>query len=263
MTQNKKNQLKKKAIFFSITSIFIIILFTAIFDLNSRFNIKQSQMEATRARIKALNSIMESMENSYFENILKVSSKNALIGLSKYYSEKGFDQTRLEKYIEYALEDVIYDGVLTKRNNELVNLTGYLDPKFTIQNIVKNISSIFNDYGFWVYKLNVNISRSDMSQPDPWTIELKAFVTYDFRDKENIVAWRGTTEIKTNISVYGIYAYDYELGRKSNIGVVTSNWKLDTPAYTEPSVLSKLSRRLNRPDPNLGICSPSFDCQND
>ena len=249
--------IQKKAIFFSIISVFIIILFVATTELTTKFKVQETDMEITRTKIKLLNSFVEDMENSYFEKVIIVSTKNALMGLSKYYSETNFDSSRLNRRIEYVLDDVIYDGVLTKNDKSKVNLSNYIEYDYTIQGLTKNITSVFNRLGFNVYKFTVNISKNELKQIDPWTLELSGYITYDLRDKSNIVTWKGTSKKKVNVSVFGLYGFDYVGSSKSNIGIINKSWKVDT-LNKEPSILKKMSEHpIN---PGMGICSPNNNC---
>ena len=81
-----------KAVIFSIAALLIVILFAASSSLITKFRINESELEITRTRVKILNSLVSDFENSYFEKLLYISSKNALIGLSRYYSETGISR---------------------------------------------------------------------------------------------------------------------------------------------------------------------------
>jgi hypothetical protein len=186
-------------------------------------------------------------EDSYFEKLLYISSKNALIGLSKYYSESDFDSPNVRKSLELALNDVIYQGVLyDNKGNFQKNLSGYIDYNYTLKGLTGNISMIMDRLGLEMTAFNVSISPSDgIRQTDPWTIQVKGDFVYFINDKDGIASWKGFSTKTVNVSVIGLYLYDNEGGQNSisNKGVITSTWKLDNGTITESSVVSKLRGR--------------------
>lgn len=259
--------ISKKAVFFSIVSILIIILFMTLTRLSSDISSKETEIEITRTRIKVLNSLIKNMEETYFEKMIYVAGKNSLYGLSEYYSE---DYSRIEKSLFLAMEDTIDDGILMDKWGNPVNLTkqGYMKYDYTTNALIKNVSALFEDMGLDVINLQINLSTGNISQKEPWNIIVEADVIYDLRDKNNIVSWRGSTTKKVNISVLGIYAYDYEGNTISNKDKITSEWIVDEGShYTEPSLITKLSNRRSTINPSgiadskeygKGLCSPDF-----
>ncbi len=250
----------KKGIFFSVISVFIIILFVAITELSTNFQLEQFELETTRTRLKLLNSLVRDMEDTYFEKMIYISTKNALIGLSKYYSETNFDQNRLQKKLGFVLDDVIYNNTLIDKNGNEIDLSLYVDPDYTIFGVIGDIKEVFDSLGLEVSEFTVSIDEDEIVQVDPWTIEVTGQLVYNFKDKFNTVSWKGRTTKKVNVSVIGITSFDYELSEKSNTGIITSSWVKDEgPYYTEPSVVDKLSLPSPSPTQGKGICSPNFN----
>ena len=262
-----KVKLKNKAVFFSIVSVLIIVLFMTLTRLSSDISSKETEIEITRTRIKVLNSLIKNMEETYFEKMIYVAGKNSLYGLSKYYSE---DWRRIEKSLFKAMEDTIDDGILLDKYGNPTNLTklGYMKYDYTTNALIKNVTALFEDMGLDVINLEINLSTGNISQREPWHIIVEADVIYDLRDKNKIVSWRGSTTKKVNISVLGIYAYDYEGDTILNKNKINSEWVVDEgPHYSEPSLLTKLSEyRLNLNQVGItsskehgkGLCSPDF-----
>jgi hypothetical protein len=227
-----------KAVIFSLASLFIVILFVASSSMVTKFKLTESEMEITRTRVKILNSVINDFENSYFEKILFISSKNALVGLSKYYSETNFRSPNVKKNLEMAMGDVLYQGILLDNKGKFqANLSGYMDYKYTLNGLISNISKLMNGLGLEINELNVSISTADgITQIDPWTIQVKGVFTYFISDKEGTVSWKGFSTKIVNVSVIGLTLYD----RYTNKAVVDGHWKLDNGTMTEESVLSKL-----------------------
>ncbi|MBN2367537.1 hypothetical protein JXC34_00835, partial [Candidatus Woesearchaeota archaeon] len=260
----------RKGIFFSIVSVFLVLMFVSSTELISDYRVAESEMEVTRTRVRLLNSVINDMENIYFEKIVYVAAKNSLVGLSRYYESGNYEN--IPKTLDYALKDVIHPGLLQDHSGNSpvkYNLTdmGYIDYGYTVEGLMGSISELFTRIGVKVNKFQVTIKS--VEQADPWTLVVDAEIDYYFTDDNNIASWKGITEKKVNISVYGIHAFDYETGFDnlipSNLGPITSSWVVDEGYLTEPSVLNKLSNRYTT---GMGICSPEFlkggaTCRND
>jgi len=244
-------------VFFSVVSIFIIILFLALTKLSSEFKVTESEIEVTRTRIKILNSLVQDLEDSYFEKLVYVAAKNSLIGLSEYYAVSTFGS--LEKNLESALTDVIQNRTLTRINNQKV-IVPQIKSGYTLQSLTESIANLFKDLNVEIRQLDVTILG--VRQKDPWTFEIDSVILYEINDNLGMVSWKGLTNKTVEVSVYGIYGYDLQSGSKSNFEVITESWNQDTSPYTEPSLMKKLSRHSSTPSPGLGLCSSNY-CQND
>lgn len=260
-------KMKKLGVFFSIMSIFIIILFVSLSTILSKFTIEETELDITRDRVSVLNSVVSDMEEIYFEKMIYVAAKNSLIGLSKYYHENQYG-SRVKRTAEANMRTLLYEGILVEPNGEKINLTTitfnadnqpYINKSYTIKGLKEDVVKMFDEMGVIVNEFNINISTGNMDQIDPWTIQIKADIYYDFEDKSKIVSWSGLTEKTVKIPVYGIYAYDYFPGPgKGNFGVITKEWKEDKNAKTEPSLIKKLSNQNN--NKTNGICSKLATC---
>lgn len=247
----------KKGVFFSIVSIFLVILFVASTELISEFSIKESEMEVTRTRVKILSSIINDFETVYFDKIIYVAAKNSLVGLSHYYSDHDFEPSYM-KDIGFALSDVIYAGILKDRNNNKVNLTklGYIDYDYTFNGLMESLTETYDKLGLEINYLTINFTEiNSIEQIDPWTLQVNAEIDYYFTDKSRIASWKGFTTRNVKIPILGMYAFDFEGfpgNTKTNLGVIDSTWKIDNLTNTEPSILSKLSGLPY--DRQKGIC---------
>jgi len=243
----------KKGIFFSIVSIFLIILFTAIINVE-RINVKESELSITRTRVKILNSIMSDLEEVYFEKILYVSVKNALLGLSDYYHE---DYDNIKSNLLYALSKSSMNyPALNYTNGDSVDLTDYVIYDYTVEGLTEEFDDTFSKLGIKVNDFRIELV--EVTQEDPWYITVTADIYYYFSDETDIASWKGVTTKTVNVSVYGLYGFDYELDdRRSNVGIITTEWKEDNGTTQEPTIVQKLGTRGSyKPDPKsrTGIC---------
>ena len=255
----------KKAVFFSIVSIFIVILFVATTELTSEFSISETDMDVTRTRVKILNSLVSDMENVYFEKMIYIAAKNSILGLSKYYYDNDFDN--IEYDLRSMLRRVITEGIYDPNPTTYVNLTKVgcwgVEPcikyDYTIEGLQRNLEYVYQRLGVDIREFTITIT--DVYNINPWEIMIEADIEYYFRDKTNIASWKGLTHKKVKVSVIGLYAFD----SMGNEGVVTEDWIVDKGPYTEPSVVNKLSAIGIRGN---GLCHPDFNrngmnCSND
>ena len=138
----------KKAIFFSIVSVLLIVLFVAMTQLVSKFKLEETKIETTRTKIKILNSLVKDMEDNYFEKIVYVASKNALMGLSNYYYAN--DYGTIDKPLDVAMADVMQEGILTDAyavDHDLTVSPMHIDYRYTVEGIVEKLSIIYNNLG--------------------------------------------------------------------------------------------------------------------
>jgi hypothetical protein len=258
-------KMKKIGIFFSITSLLIVILFIAISNMFSNTTLKENDLDVTRAKVKAMNSIVQEMENNYFDKIIYVSSKNALVGLSKYYRKDSYANTALKRPLINNLQNLIQNGTIMESNGNRIDLKKIIcmgapciAKEYVMAGLKPEIESLFSDLGMNVHEFKVNIT--DVSQKDPWTIEIKADVSYFFEDKEKIISWKSISPRIVDVPVYGLYVFDYESGSKGNFGVITIAWKEDKGSRTEPSIVNKMSTHDHGAGILIkGICSPDFN----
>ena len=257
--------INRKAVFFSIVSIFLVILFVATTELASEFSVKETEMDVTRTRVKILNSMVSDMENVYFEKLIYIAAKNSLVGLSKYYYDNDFDN--IEYDLETILRRVITEGIYDPNPSTNVNLTKVgcwgvepcIKQEYTIRGLQRNLENVYERLGVDVREFTITIT--DVRQEDPWEIIVEADIEYYFRDSTNIASWKGSTNKGVTISVIGLYAFD----TVGNDGVITEEWIADKAPYTEPSTVRKLGAIGVRGN---GLCHPNFNrngmnCSND
>ena len=257
--------INRKAVFFSIVSIFIVILFTATTELASEFSVKETEMDVTRTRVKILNSLVSDMENVYFEKLIYIAAKNSFVGLSKYYYDNDFDN--IEYNLETILRRVITEGIYDPNPSTYVNLTKVgcwgvepcIKSEYTIRGLQRNLVQVYERLGVDVKEVTITIT--DVYNINPWEIMIEADIEYYFKDNTNIASWKGLSHKEVKVSVIGLYVFD----TMGNDGVITEEWIVDRGPYTEPSTVNKLSAIGVRGN---GLCSPDFNrngmnCSND
>lgn len=76
-------KINKRGVFFSLISLFIVFLFVLDFRVASIPHSGESELSLTNTRVKVLNNFINDLEGRYFERILYMASRNALVGLSE------------------------------------------------------------------------------------------------------------------------------------------------------------------------------------
>lgn len=77
-------KLNKKAFFMSLISVFIILIFVLSSEITTEQFLGQNLISSTETRVAVLNDLVNDLEDRYFERMLYVAGRNALIGLAEY-----------------------------------------------------------------------------------------------------------------------------------------------------------------------------------
>ena len=100
----------KKAMFFSLSTIFLIVLIFLIFKSKSEILGIDRDFYISRAQLKTMDHFVRDFDGYYIEQILKTSSKQALVSRTK----------GPIKFTKANLADVMKDGI--------EGMTTYIDP---------------------------------------------------------------------------------------------------------------------------------------
>lgn len=247
----------RRGIYFSIASLLLMVLLLAMFKMTSDYRIQESEIEVTRTKVKVLNSIMEDMENTYFDRIAYMTAKNTLMGLSRYYGTQKFTKGTsgiIKKQLFAAMQDVNYNGTLYDKvfNHDLNNIPpglGYLYNQYTTLGLVDELKQRFDQVGIDVRKLNITIT--DIKQPTPWLFVVDVDITYYFTDKAGKISWKGISKKTAEVSLIGLTTFDYNStdGRRI-VGVINSSWRPDS---YQAAYGTKMGENLASPLPQ-GLC---------
>lgn len=275
----------------------MMIVIILSYKISTEKSGEETKLASTQIRIKMLNSFVNDLEQSYFEDMLKVSSKTALEALANYTAQGNplnsvngdgvkpgdFETVMLFGYIENSGgEDckkslcAEYGTKLSNAQLNRFNSSCKLGTPCSYRKIDEDVGPIMQFYSFFellnktenvlenlgVRTDSFSITLEPLTQTDNWNIKVKVIIDYHFVDKYNIAAWRGRTEKIVNISIYG-----FEDPLSDNI--IDKNWKADIgpPAmcglvpctYNYPSFLNRLKSGTDSSNTN-GICRPDENC---
>lgn len=257
-------RMKKKAVFFSIISIFIVLLFVASSKLVSTTQEQQSDIALTRTRVKILNSIVQDMESDYFEKMLYVASKNTLVGVSDYYyGNHGYNHFYQMPSAFQIINTTMHSGYYPFID-PAVDLTQIgcagpcMNASYTMDALVNNLTKVFDRLGMSVDDFEVLMpSSSYVRQTDPFHIKVKADIKYNFRDKAGVASWQGRTTKEVEVSVYGMHL-PYGGNYVPLNSLVTSSWGRSTGKYDrvryDATVVDKMRGLISTGTWGVGIC---------
>jgi hypothetical protein len=259
----------KRAVLFSIISLLIVILFATITSLLAKIQVQETELDVTRTKVKVLNSLINDMNTIYFNKIIYVSSKNALIGISRYYHLQGIPHyTQIESPVA-ALNKAMKNGRIryqgSLRDLTLPNSCGTepcINYSYTVEGLMDQISDLYLKNGLNITKFDVTVLN--LRQTTPWEIEVETELNYHFADQNNIVSWKGATQRTVNISVYGVYASYGGLQYKDQSALIDNSWQQETKVIlgieTEADLITKLRGRPTDGSLTIGICPAGEAC---
>lgn len=287
--------MKKKGMFFSLISISLILILIVSFKLTTESKLEENKIRSTQLRVKMLNDFINSMEDSYFENMLKISSQTALDALAQYKSRTkkslnintadsvpgNFETVMLFGYIKDNSGSYCEDNLCKEYSSRLsdAQLARYkpyqfrkidfdLDPakpvmaNYAFFDLLGSIEKTLESLGVETNSFDIKIEN--LQQTDNWNIKVKATMDYYFTDKNKNAAWRGRTTKEVSLTILGIQNPLSEPGV-----IIDKSWKIDVGGvpcggkpicfYNYPSFLNRLQDGLDSSN-IYGICKKDEDC---
>jgi hypothetical protein len=210
------------------------------FEIITKSEIRESEIDVTRTRVRLLNSMISDFENTYFDSLIFVASKNAIKGLSYYYSTNSFSSGVIKYQLWKALDKTIHAGELDGLDLTKSGCGGpCMDFSHTMEGLVEIIKDYYSLVGIEIIELELEIN--DIKQIDPWTLQVVAGIKYELKDKSDIAGWRGYSERNVNVDVFGLY-YDHRIIKKK--------WKVHCQ---QTSILDRLDGKTGKSSNCMGI----------
>ena len=231
----------KKGMLFSLITMLMVLVIILSYKISTEKSDEETKLASTQIRIKILNSFITDLEQNYFDDMLKVSSKTALEALANYTAQGkqlnsvngdgvkpgDFETVMLFGYIENSAGEDCKISLCAeygvKLSNAQINRFNYSCKLGTQQCQYRKIDSdltqpVMLRYSFFdllnktenvlenlgVRTDSFSITLEPLTQTDNWNINFKAIIDYHFIDNYKIAAWRGRTEKIVNISIIGL-----------------------------------------------------------
>lgn len=208
----------KKGIFFTFIAITIVAALLIFYTPIETFNIGTDAF-FVKTRVETINGFVEDLENSYFDDILKISSKKGILALISFMEDEGFYADIQSRYSEVVLSGTINGQTITSMQGNTVN-----DWLSRMVNISKNSLNI---------NTNFTVNRVEIYQIRPWFVELKLNVSFTLISETS--SWNVTNYISNSeLSIENFQDPYYFLNTNGNFlstinrsNVTPSQWNLE------------------------------------
>jgi len=160
----KKKYFNKKGIFFTFLSLTITAAMIIFFSPSTSLNIAVD-FPSVKTRVQTVDGFVKDLENSYFKNILKISSKKGFLALiSNMESNNEFYSDIQSSYFEVVTQGTIGGvQISSMQGNTLDNWLARMS------NISKNTLNVMT---------NFTVNNVEISQVRPWFVDLKLNISF-------------------------------------------------------------------------------------
>lgn len=239
--------MNKKGFIFTFISVVLVsvILLAFMIQYTSRTKVN---IEKTNTEIETMNSFVRSLNDDYLPRALKISGNQAILALLHRMSVNDMYMTtedeggNAQNFIRNAIVDGDYDWNMGLGNDpELLELMRVNDIDYRINNITEEIIYLANFTGINFYFDVIQKQDIDISQSDPWNINLSIEITYGIKNKDESVLWEYTRkEIKTSIPIIyfvdPIYLVANDEDPEDGINITINKTIYDLPGEIDPHV---------------------------
>ena len=188
-------KMNNKGIFFTFLAITIMAIFLLVFTPQADISL-QRNAQAIAARIGVIDNYVGTLENDYFEAVLRASTHKAVLSLIYYMNSTGsyipnFDASFSEVMRTGNINGIAIDSITGKKIMENGTLTDWSSK------IIETAKDTLN--------VNTTITILNVSafQSKPWNIDSSLFVNYSV--KSNVAEWKRSAVITTTISIEGLH----------------------------------------------------------
>ena len=254
-------KIKKKGIFFTFIAITIMVVFIVIFTPQADVSL-QKDTQSIKKRVATIDTFINSLENVYFESVLRSSSYKTILSLILYVNKT--DSFLID--LDSAFSEVILNGTINNFPIDAFTEKNIMDNN-TLTNWTKRIIKISKD----TLDLDTTITINNVTiyQVNPWNIESR--LSINFTIKSNVAEWKKNNVIITaSNSIEGLHdpsylvntngLYDNKIKKSS---VETNKWNLShvgehlrngTYVYRENSKAPSFLMRFVNDTTNSSCC---------
>ena len=255
-------RMNKHGIFFTFIAITIMAVFLLVFTPQADISL-QRNARAITARIGSIDNYVSTLENDYFETVLRASTHKAILSMIFYMNSTGsyitnFDASFSEVMATGKINGVPIDSITGKKIMENNTLTDWNNKIIEVSKDTLNVNT------------TITIINVSASQAKPWNIDSSMLVNYSV--KSNVAEWKRSALIATAIGIEGLYdpyylvntnkAYTNQIKKSTvefnqwNIAKVREHLRNGTYVHWEnsdaPSFLMRFTNTIS-PSPCCGI----------
>ena len=232
--------------FISVTLVSVILL-AFLIQYTSR---TKAEIERTNTEVETMNSFVKSLNSDYLPRALQISGNQAILALLNYTGneEEYIDQDwNIQHAVINAMVDGEYENGLGQGSSgsflELMHSDGL---SYKLNDTLEEIKNLGNATGMTIIIDNVqdnNIrSRMEVSQDNPWYINLSMTISYSISNKKQDASWSyEDKKIKTSIPIFNnfidpIYMIADGPGGEKGVLLTINKTIYDLPGEINPHV---------------------------
>ncbi|MBI2660197.1 hypothetical protein HYX07_03485 [Candidatus Woesearchaeota archaeon] len=188
-------KMSKKGIFFTFLAITIMAIFLLVFTPQADISL-QRNTQAIAARIGAMDNYVNTLENDYFETVLRASTHKAVLSLIYYMNSTGsyipnFDASFSEVITTGNINGVAIDSITGKKIMENNTLTDWSNKIIEVSKDTLNVNT------------TITIINVSASQSKPWNIDSR--LSLNFTVHSNVAEWKKNAIITTTTGIEGLH----------------------------------------------------------
>jgi hypothetical protein len=190
--KNMKNKIasksflkSKKAMTYLLVSSLLVVVLLGIFFVSNRYGYRD-QTELYTLRIMSMNDFIKNF-NSDVHRATYVSAFRTMIALEDYVTTN----SRYLDNVNASFKETFYNGTINSTSVEIMDNSSFRD-------YITKVNNLAQDMGM---TLNVSVENIELSQSDPWSIDVKIYLIINLTDSTRTVSWHNSEEFYTNIPI--------------------------------------------------------------
>ena len=190
-------RLNKKGFAYVLVVSLLLVVLVAIFMSSNRYKL-QDRQEALQIRILSINDFVKNMNND-IHRASYISAFRSLIALENQISVSGIFLNDTKE----SFRETFFYGTVNNTNVTIMENSSFND----YLNRVKQVSA---NTGI---NLDVNVTKINLTQSDPWSVNVHVFTDINVTDVDNVVSFVYSNEYVTNVPIadlrdplYGVFS---------------------------------------------------------
>lgn len=191
---------KKGFTYLIVSSLMVVVLISAFFAISQYKHM--DAYDRYSIRIRTMNDFVTNFENDV-HRASATAAFRAMIALEDDVTKKG----RFLSDIDIVFKDAFYNGTINGTISAVMQNS-------TMKDYIAKTQLIANKIGMNLY---FNVTRIELSQSDPWSIDVTVFATLNLSDVNNMAYWYKDEEFVTNVPIYNLRDPVYGVGTHNKI----------------------------------------------
>jgi hypothetical protein len=179
------NSRNKKGMTYFIVSSLIVAVLIGIFFVSNKYKYTD-ETDLYTLRILSMNDFIKNF-NSDVHRATYVSAFRTMIALEDHVTTN----SQYLSNVNESFKETFYSGEINGTAIEIMENSSFRD-------YVNKINSLANSMGM---VMNVSVYNIELSQSDPWSIDVHVFLTVNLTDSTRTVSWHTSKDFYTNIPI--------------------------------------------------------------